>query len=226
MKQTDPPPFAAWILEHWTPGGCDHGLAGDLLESFRAGRSSTWYCRQVVAALVIGWTGSLFRHRIVLIFAAAWATLSPAWSLLILRLDHWNNFIGPVWRLPWPWSTVCVVCLSTAEGLLFIWAGVLVYLIIIPSPLRTTNQWRIGRAFAASFAVYVLAVVCELVTAALIAAPSSKGHGADWRALTVSGVITDFRIWTLFSRLPVLIGTVCALWRSASTGERPVKLVE
>jgi hypothetical protein len=225
MKGTDPPFLAAWMLEHWTPGGCNHALAGDLRESFRAGRSSAWYRRQVVAALVIQWTGSLFRHRTVLIFAAAWAMVSPAWSLLIIRLYHSVDFTGPVWRLPWPWSTVCMMSLSTAESLLFIWTGVLVYLVIVLSLVGTTNHWRIGRAFAASLAGYVLAVVCE-IPLVLIVASSSTGRGVDWRTLTLSGVITDFRIWAIVMRLPYLIGTVCALWGTVPTDERPMKLVE
>ena len=34
MKRIEPPPLAAWMLEHWTAGDRDDALAGDLLESF------------------------------------------------------------------------------------------------------------------------------------------------------------------------------------------------
>jgi hypothetical protein len=226
MKRTGPPFLAAWMLEHWTPGGCDHALAGDLQESFRAGRSNEWYWRQVLAALAIQWTKSLFRHRIVLIFAAAWAALSPAWSLLIIRLHHSIDFTGPIWRQPWPWSTVLIIGLSTAESLLFIWTGVLVYLVIVLTLFQTTNHWRIGRAFAASVAGYVLAVACELAIAAMVAAPSSTAHGTDWGTLTLTGVIADFSVWAILRRLPCLIGILCALWEVASIDEHPITLVE
>lgn len=225
MTAAEPPRIATWMLAHLMPADYDDALAGDLLESFRAGRSSGWYCRQVLVALVIRWIGSFYRHRAVLIFAMAWATLSPAWRLLIIRLDHWSNFIGPVWRLPWPWSTVCMMSLSTAESLLFIWTGVLPYLVIVLRLFRIETRWRIGRAFAASLVSYAMAVACEIAIA-LIATPSSTQHGVDWRALTLQGVITNFGVWTIFMRIPFLIGTACALWGAVPSREQPVKLAE
>lgn len=45
MIRADAPLFAKWTFEHWTPDGWNDAPAGDLMESFRAGRSSRWYCR-------------------------------------------------------------------------------------------------------------------------------------------------------------------------------------
>jgi hypothetical protein len=225
MTSTAPPRVATWMLLHLMPGDHDEALAGDLLESFRAGRSSAWYCRQVLVALVIRWTGSLFRHWTVLIFAVAWATICPAWSLLVRRVYHWRNLIGPVWRLPWPWSTVCDFGLSATYFLLFIWTGVLICMLLLRSVFGTVRYWRIGRAFALSVAGYVFACVCEFPIAWILA-PSSIGHSVDWRTLTLSGMITNFGVRAILLRLPYLIGTACALWGSAPTDERRSKLAE
>lgn len=225
MTSTNPPRIARWMLEHLMPADHDEALAGDLLESFRAGRSSAWYCRQVSAALVIRWMGNLIRQGTVLIFAAAWAMLSPAWRLVIRRLYHTGNFIGPIWRLPWPWSTVCDFGLSATEGLLFIWMGALFGLIIIRSLLGAARNWRIGRAFALSAISYILTFVC-VVAIPLIAAPYPTVHGVDWRTLTLSGVIIDFGVLTNIMRLPYIAGTACALWGAIPTYERPIKLAE
>jgi hypothetical protein len=180
----------------------------------------------VLVALAIRWIGSLFRHRAVLIFAVAWATISPAWLLLIRRLYHWHNFIGPVWRFPWPWSMVCIFGLSAAEDLLFIWTGVLICLLMLLSAFGTLRHWRIGRAFALSVAGLALAIACEFAIEWIIPAQSSTGHGVDWRTLTLLGVITNFGVWANIIRLPYLIGTACALWGAAPTKCTPSKLAE
>jgi hypothetical protein len=220
----EPPRIAAWMLVHLMPADHDQALAGDLLESFRAGRSRAWYFRQVSHALVIQWIGSLFRRRFALIYAAAWAGVSPAWRLLIIRLYHSGNLIGPVWRLPWPWSTVCIFGLSEAEDLVFIWAGVLVYLLILLSLFGAAKRWRMGRAFVMSIAGYVAASGCGFAIV-LICSPFSAAHGVDWRTLTLSGAIADFGFWANLMRLPYLVATTCALWEAFPIGERPFKFV-
>ncbi len=225
MTSTSPPRLATWMLLHLMPGDHDEALAGDLLESFRAGRSSAWYSRQVLVAILIQWARSFFRNLTVLIFAVAWATISPVWLLLMRRLDHWHNLIGPVWRLPWPWSTVCGIGLPVAEDLLFVWTGVLICLLMLLSVFGTVGHWRIGRSFALSVAGFVLACVCEFAIA-LMHGPATTGHAVDWRTLTLSGVITNFGVWDVFSRLPYLIATACALWGSIPAVDRRFKLAE
>jgi hypothetical protein len=225
MTSSSPPRLATWMLLHLMPHERDEALAGDLFESFRAGRSSGWYWRQVLVAIAIRWIGSLFRHWPVMAFAAAWATLAPGWWLLIVRLYQTHNLNGPIWRLSWPWSMVCATGISTAESLLFIWTGVVIYLLMLRSLFRTAKQWRFGRAFAASLASYVLVSACELPIS-LILAHRPTNHGMDWRTLTVDGVIGSFGIMMLLMRLPYLIATVCALWGAIPADEPSTKLVD
>lgn len=225
MTSTCPPRLATWMLLHLVPGDRDEALAGDLLECFRAGRSSAWYWRQVLVAISIRWIGSLLCHWPVLFFAAAWAALAPAWQLLITRLYHTGNWIGPVWRLPWPWSTVCNFGLSTVESLLFIWVGVVTYLLVLRGLSITPKHWRFGRAFAASLASYSLIGICDIAVV-LFAANRPTIHGVDWRTLTFTGVISNFGSLTILMRLPYLIATVCALWGAIPADEPYTKMVD
>lgn len=225
MTSTAPPHLTTWMLAHLMPADHDDALAGDLLESFRAGRSRTWYWHQVMVAIAIQWLRTLANHWPALIFAALWGMISPAWSLVILRLDHLSNFVGPIWRLPWPWSTVCMIGFSTAEALLFIWTGVLIYSLVTLRLFGSAKHWRIARSFVLSVAGYILAVGC-LFGIVLISAPPPTGHGVDWRTLTMSGVITNFEILTTLARLPYIIATVCAIWGSIPTHGRRNKTAE
>lgn len=54
----DPPRLATWLLEQFSPV-LDVPLTGDLIESFREGRSSGWYWRQVLWAIFVGFLDSL-----------------------------------------------------------------------------------------------------------------------------------------------------------------------
>jgi len=62
VDSPDPPKLASWLMEHFSPLLQNAPLAGDLVESFRDGRSSGWYCRQVFWAILIGLL-NLFRKR-------------------------------------------------------------------------------------------------------------------------------------------------------------------
>ena len=42
-----------WLLKQWASPYQRESLVGDLLEMYRAGRSRTWYWRQVMAALIL-----------------------------------------------------------------------------------------------------------------------------------------------------------------------------
>jgi hypothetical protein len=231
MNRTDPPRFATWILEHLMTAESNQALDGDLMESFRAGRSASWYWRQVFSAIARRFIRSLFRHRFVLIFAAAWAMLSPAWFLILIRLQNESNFGGFIWRMPWPWSTVGNLGLSTVMALLFIWAGVLAYGIFLARVFGPVRLRRIGRIFAMGTAGYIVAFACESALmyiaylSGLLSVHLFRGSMA-WRTLTLPEVIVSFALWTTYIRLPYLIGTACALWGAVPEAESSVRLAE
>ena len=129
MTHTDPPRMAMWMLEHWTPGGRNDALAGDLLEEFRSGRTGAWYWRQVLAAIVLSCLREILNHRTVLLFAAAWSMLAPAWVLIVSAVEQHFNLSARIVQLDFPWSTLSDLGLLLVSNLFFIWAGILLYLI-------------------------------------------------------------------------------------------------
>jgi hypothetical protein len=53
MINREPPRMAVWLLMRCASPYRRESFAGDLLEMYRAGRSRTWYWRQVIAALIL-----------------------------------------------------------------------------------------------------------------------------------------------------------------------------
>ena len=53
MNNREPPRMAVWLLKRWASPYQRESLVGDLLEMYRAGRSRTWYWRQVITALIL-----------------------------------------------------------------------------------------------------------------------------------------------------------------------------
>lgn len=53
MIDREPPKIAMWLLQQWASPYQRDSLLGDLLEMYCAGRSRTWYWRQVMVALIL-----------------------------------------------------------------------------------------------------------------------------------------------------------------------------
>ena len=132
MSRADPPSIATWILEHWTPGLRNNTLAGDLLEEFRSGRpdrTRAWYWHQVLAAVAIACFREFLDHGTALLFAAFWAMIAPAWLLIVAAVEQRFNLIAHIRQIDFPWSAASDLGLLLVANLLFIWAGILIYLI-------------------------------------------------------------------------------------------------
>jgi|SRR5665213_61370 len=228
MNRSAPPRIASWMLEHFMSAEGNDALAGDLLESFRAGRSAGWYWRQVFAAIALRVLRSYRRHRFVILFATSWAMLSPAWDLILIRLRNESDFGGFVWRIAWPWSTVCEIGISIAMSFLFIGAGVLIYAVMLKAMLAHASLNRIGRRVVMSLVGFIAAAACEIALALLMRPFLSQptGRGVDVRTLTLTGVIVNFGLWGITTRIPYLVGTACALWGTVPKTETSARLAE
>jgi hypothetical protein len=211
MNSSTPPRIATWMMQHLSPSDCDEAPAGDLLEEYRAGRSAGWYWLQVIAAIAVSWRRSIWRRRAPLFFAAMWSFLSPAWLLMRLRYYERSRFIGGIWELPWPWSTICHLLLSLAVDMLFIWIGALVYVTLCRVAFGRLGPLHFGRAILSSTLVCAIAIVCDIAIALMIV-PHANGAGVDWRTLTLIGVLGDFGFRPLLLDLPFFAGLAGALW--------------
>ena len=85
MRSSEPPVFAAWLLEHIRFSNTDEALAGDLLEDFRNGRTAAWYWRQVFAAIFVSFLREVRIHWVLTIRAVV---IGVALNCGVLVLGH------------------------------------------------------------------------------------------------------------------------------------------
>lgn len=219
MRQINPPLLPAWLLEHVTPGGVNDALAGDLLEEFRLGRSRLWFWRQVFAALAIGLLKNLRGHSPLMAYAVLWSMLAPEWSTLIDKIENDANLYGPIYRIDWPWSTICDIGIWMMLNFAFLWVGNLLYLIPQMWIARSFSVRRIRRSFLLSMATFNAVYVCWSL---LMIHFESSGRAIDRHTISPLGEIVDFRMWWMGVRIPCLLTMLCSLWRAAHrSGNRP-----
>jgi hypothetical protein len=216
MKRSNPPRIATWMMKHLASTGSDEAIAGDLLEHFNAGRSAGWYWRQTIGAIALEWSRRVWMHRLRLLFAVTWCFLSPAWTVLYSHVGG----IGVLWRLPWPWSTICFLLLASVVASLFVWLGALMYALLCRIVLGRVRLDRPGVAILSSAAVYTAANICATYMAVYSHAPVSH-----LRVLTLIGAVRDLGLWTMFVvRLPYFASTTSALWFLNSKAKTPPRL--
>jgi hypothetical protein len=92
---SDPPSLPAWLLEHLRFGSTGEALIGDLLEEYRRGRSSAWYWRQALRAILAGYTGEVRRHWVLVARAVCIGVLASYWASMLghfLVVDAYRRF--------------------------------------------------------------------------------------------------------------------------------------
>lgn len=103
MRSSKPPALATWLVEHAVRGGNSEPLAGDLLEQFSQGRSAGWYWRQVVGAVIVGWSKEfrtlgvaavvtvVWTSALTLFYGHFWADAQMlALNLMVMRHGWWD----------------------------------------------------------------------------------------------------------------------------------------
>jgi len=153
---------ATWMLEHLNFGRDNEALSGDLLEEFRGGRSTGWFCRQVLMAIWVGLGAWAREFALALVFSAGWSTLYPLWRFLgrnwLFRVvpDRW---IG----LGWPYSTVMDLSDGILPAITFVWLGLLVYLTLRSQVMRSkglvVSPVRLFLGLSSSLSVLLVATI-------------------------------------------------------------------
>ncbi len=187
MSRITPPRLPAWMLEHLNAGKGNDALTGDLVEEFHHGRSVVWYWRQAIAALVIGWLRNIRNHRNLMVFTALWSMLAPGWTMIAMRVTEHQAEVWHLWRLNWPWSSLCSAALFFVPGLIFIWAGLALYLIAEMRTLHHFNLWRIGRSLLLSILLFI-GVSCAV--AGSVPLYKLIGH-SNWRRGSTLSIAPD-----------------------------------
>lgn len=160
MKQSHPPRLATWMLRHMLPGEHHDALVGDLLEEFRAGRSAGWFRRQVLAGIAVAYGRKLRANGSALLFAGFWALLAPA-CIPLPPLTHFRDFdnafwkLDSTWNLTYPWSNICNLALTFIPMLAFVWAGLLLYLLLESFATGRFSFRRFRRGIVRSASVFM-----------------------------------------------------------------------
>ena len=212
MKRREPPPLATWMLEHCTTGDGNEALAGDVLEGFRSGRSDAWYWRQALAACLFSWINYLRARLSLLVFAFLWSMLAPAWTAILDRVENNSLVLNLMWRMDWPFSTIATFSVWMFLNLLFIWVGILFYLVAHARFSERLSFRKVTRSLFVGLGVFLLIYFATFILMNLFAFP---GPVIDRRTITPMREIVDLRMWAIVLRIPYLLTMLCALWRLA-----------
>jgi hypothetical protein len=208
MSRRDPPPLAAWMLEHCVPSGRAAALADDLLKSFRSCGSDSWYWRKVLSACAVSWAES-FRARLpLLLFALLWSMAAPAWKIfvdgidVVSRSDRILRHLGPFWIFP---ALAGWVVLHS----IFLWAGILVYFIAHASLGKDPRSGKLRRALLLAPLVFTPLYGATFLWANLY----WYSFFANTKlATTPLGQFADFQTLANVMRLPFFIALLWSLW--------------
>jgi hypothetical protein len=111
LKSSRPPILAAWLFEHLTQREHREALAGDLSEEYIRRRSDLWYWRQVLAAIVAGFSTELRVRWVSIVFALIVCGTVP-WNQLFHNVGF-RSFLSSGIQLSWPASFLAGIAIMT-----------------------------------------------------------------------------------------------------------------
>ncbi len=100
-----PPTFALWLLQRFLAAERHETLVGDLLEKYHQGRSSRWFWREVLIAIVFSLGATLRIRRAEVAFAVIGAVLQGIWwTTLWWKIVRRSHIIQSLyeWGVDWP----------------------------------------------------------------------------------------------------------------------------
>jgi hypothetical protein len=207
----EPPQLAVWMLEHLTPVERDEALAGDLLEVFRAGRSTNWYWRQVLAACAVSWYESLRARGSLLTFALLWSMMSPTWNSLCIRLENGNPIPDRLWFISGPLWLIPALLLWTILHSLFLWTGILSFGVLNLIAKNPVSPTKIKRGFLLASAIFVPLYGATFLLVTLNW--NWYSHFENWQlGNSALGELTDLRPLADAIRIPYFVALIVALW--------------
>ena len=156
-KPVEPPKLATWLLERFLPESAP--LMGDLIEAFKQGRSSGWYWRQVIVAILIARPQVMRKYLALFAYAVVCsAVISTAWFFMFPSAARESAFprlfalYAKGYRIEWPWSFVYQIAFITAFQAATVWVALVAYL-TVSRQLRRRNLLRVLRVVLVVLAI-------------------------------------------------------------------------
>lgn len=214
MKPGKPPVVATWVLENLIPGKANPSLTGDLLEEMAQGRSSRWYWRQVLLALLIAYVNEVRANWPALVFAGLWSGSAPA-LILLQRMNE--GFEDRLWQLSWPWSTLCDLGYSLGLALVYLWTGLLLCVALYSLAARALEPRRLLRGLILSVPLFAVAMAGMTAVVSLI----PDHNWIDLRQMTYLRLIAKpvFIPYDVAFCVPLAIAIFAALPRTRRPGK-------
>lgn len=203
-KMRRPPVMAAWILKHLSAGEPNESLAGDLVEELRWGRSSSWYWRQALAAVLASHRRAFAEHWTAMVFAAFWSLLAPSWEGLV-QAGNYHVISRLVSGFAWPWSSLLGVTAAIVIRLAFVWSGLLLYLAVDAGQSAHTHLLRLWAGFRRSTWIFAPVWVPLHLLGDMLSAHFSPHHGMATPA-------NSFGLRTVPEALAFFVTTLFAIW--------------
>ena len=192
-----PPRLATWLLEQFSPVLKNAPLAGDLIEAFKRGRSSGWYWRQVLWAILIALRCLLWKQWGRLAYAVLCSYLiGKAWFFMfpigrrLSGLPLLFAVYAKGYRIQWPWSLVYQMAFQT------VFQGVIVAF-ALGAYLGFSRIWKPHSLRALMVVVVVLLsgnVALPFLTVALISMQLRLSVGW-WVLVSTPAIALLFGIW-------------------------------
>jgi len=200
-----PPRLATWLLEQFSPVLNNPPLAGDLMEAFKQGRSSGWYWRQVLWAILIALPHLLRKQWGCLAYAVACSGLiSIAWFLTFPKGSRSGPLVFALYakgyRIQWPWSLVYQMAFQAAFQGVIVAFALGAYLAFS----RILNPQNLPRA---------LMVVVVVLASSNVALPFLTA------ALRGMRLLPPFGEWVLLSS-STMVALLLGIW-TANLGDMP-----
>jgi hypothetical protein len=204
MRSDQPPHLATWLLERLVSGPTRESLIGDLEEKYRCGRSSVWYWRQTIMAVLLSSARDIRDHRLVAVRAAV-----ITWMFLI----PWVFFTG------WAYGSTRFWVSATLKGSVAFQDFWIIYQV----PLLIS--WCLGSALI-GWIVARLDADCRagmLLVCAMSQLPFSLQWGGGWALWRIANVGLPF-----FATFPVIVQAASvivlmplSLWLGGLTAMEP-----
>jgi hypothetical protein len=180
--------LAAWLLEHLTRREHREALAGDLLEEYNRLRSEAWYWRQVLAAVMAGFSTEVRTRWVSVVFALVVSSAVP-WSQLFHNA-RFQSFLSSGIQLSWPASFLAGMAIMSAFQGVILMVALGIYVV----GNKSLHEHRFLAALGPALLVLVLGNTAVMISPVLPLPRLLFFYHVHWRLPLFFGLVVSTRV--------------------------------